>query len=638
MATKRTPDRHLEIAHVLFIDVVGYSQLLVNEQRELLQHLNQLVRKTPQFRKSERGGKLIRIPSGDGMALVFFQTPEEPVQCALEIARTVRNDPRVRLRMGVHSGPVDQIEDVNDRSNVAGVGINIAQRVMDCGDAGHILVSKRVADDLAQDSLWQPLLHDLGEIEVKHGLKLGIVNLYTSDLGNPEPPEKLSRDQAASQLTRFPHSELPAAPEKSIAVLAFVNMSNDPENEFFSDGIAEEIINALTKVKALRVASRTSSFAFKGKSEDIGDVGRKLKVHTVLEGSVRKSGNRLRVTAQLIDVADGYHLWSERYDRQLEDVFEIQDQIAENIVRALRVVLGEDEKRAIEKTPTENVQAYEYYLRGRQAQHQMRGSTMQYARRMFDRAIEIDPNFARAHAGIADCCSFLYMYLDGSKANLEGADASSRKALQLDPESAEAHTSRALALTLRRDYDEARREFDIALGLNPMLYEAHYFYGRACFTEGKLEEAVSHYRDAWRVRPEDYQAIFLCSDALIGLDRRQEALEAAQQGLEVADAHLQLNPDDARAWYLSAAALMRLDQRDQALECARRALAIDPEDPAVLYNLGCVYSLAGASNEAIDHLDRAIQNGFGQREWLENDSALDSLRAEPRFQALLRKL
>src|SRR6184192_3660107 len=418
MAAKLKTDSHLEIAHVLFIDVVGYSKLLVNEQREVVEQLNRTVRKTPRFRKSEGAGKLIRIPVGDGMALVFFQTPEEPVQCAMEIARALKNHPQIRLRMGVHSGPVDQIKDVNDRLNVAGVGINIAQRVMDCGDAGHILVSKRVADDLAQDSLWQPLLHDLGEIEVKHGLKLGIVNLYTSDLGNPEPPEKLSRDQAASQLTRFPHSELPAAPEKSIAVLAFVNMSNDPENEFFSDGIAEEIINALTKVKALRVASRISSFAFKGKSEDIGDVGRKLKVHTVLEGSVRKSGNRLRVTAQLINVTDGYHLWSERYDRQLEDVFEIQDEIAENIVDALRLVLGEDEKRALEKAPTENVQAYEYYLRGRQFFHQFRRSGMQYARRMLDRAIEIDPNFVRAHAGIADCCSFLYMYWDASNANL----------------------------------------------------------------------------------------------------------------------------------------------------------------------------------------------------------------------------
>lgn len=260
-------------------------------------------------------------------------------------------------------------------------------------------------------------------------------------------------------------------------------MSNDPENEFFSDGIAEEIINALTKVKALRVAARTSSFAFKGRNEDIGEVGRKLKVNSVLEGSVRKAGNRLRVTAQLVNVADGYHLWSDRYDRQLEDVFEIQDQIAENIVRALRVVLGEDEKRAIEKTPTENVQAYEYYLRGRQAFHQFRRSGMQFARRVLDRAIEIDPSFVRAHAGIADCCSSLYMYWDASNANLEEADASSRRALQLDSESAEAHTSRAVALTLRRHYAEARNEFESALRLNPMLYEAHYFYGRACFTK-----------------------------------------------------------------------------------------------------------------------------------------------------------
>src|SRR6266480_1739732 len=577
MPNVQEPHLHLEIAHVLFMDVVGYSKLLVNEQREVMQELNQLVRKTPQVRKTDAAGKLIRIPAGDGMALVFFQTPEEPVQCAMEIAKTLKNRPNVRVRMGVHSGPVDQIKDVNDRVNVAGVGINIAQRVMDCGDAGHILISKRVADDLAQDSLWQPLLHELGEIEVKHGLKLGIVNLYSEELGNPHPPHKLSRQAAPAKEPLASSVAAPDVPEKSIAVLAFVNMSNDPENEFFSDGIAEEIINALTQVKALRVASRTSSFAFKGKNEDIGEVGRKLKVHTVLEGSVRKAGNRLRVTAQLIKVADGYHLWSERYDRQLEDVFEIQDEIAENIVRALRVVLGEDEKRAIEKTPTENVQAYEYYLRGRQSQHQLRRTTLQYARRMFDRAIEIDPNFARAHAGIADCCSFLYMYWDWSKANLEGADASSRKALELDPESAEAHTSRGLALTLRRSYQEARQEFEAALRLNPMLFEAHYFYGRACLTEGRFDEAVSHYREAWRVRPEDYQAIYLSAEALVKLGRGDEALDAARQGLKVADAHLDLNPGDARAWYLSAASLMRLGQREQALQRARRASTIDPE-------------------------------------------------------------
>src|SRR5437773_696220 len=626
---------HLETAHILFLDVVGYSKLLVNEQREVLQQLNEIVRGSPQFRQSNATGKLIRIATGDGMALVFYQSPEEPVHCAMEIAKALKNHPHIRLRMGIHSGPVDQITDVNDQTNVAGVGINFAQRVMDCGDAGHILISKRVADDLAQDRLWQPLLHELGEIEVKHGVSLGIVNLYTADLGNPRLPEKLFRRSSAA---KEPVTLSGTVPEKSIAVLAFVNMSNDPENEFFSDGIAEEIINALTQVKALRVASRTSSFAIKGKNEHIGEVGRKLKVHTVLEGSVRKAGNRLRVTAQLVNAADGYHLWSERYDRQLEDVFEIQDEIAENIVRALRVVLGEDEKRAIEKTPTENVQAYEYYLRGRQFFHQFRRTGLQYARRMFDRVVEIDPNFALARAGIADCCSFLYMYWDSSKANLEGADASSREALQLDPESAEAHTSRALALTLRGRYQEAREEFEAALRLNPMLYEAHYFYGRACLTEGKPDEAVSHYREAWRVRPEDYQAIFLSADPLVKLGCRDEALDAARQGLKVADAHLELNPDDARAWYLSAGALMRLGQRDQALERARRALAIDPEDAGVLYNVACVYALAGSSEEALDHLDKAIQNGVAHREWLENDSDLDSIRGEPRFQALLRKL
>ena len=638
MAGAGKESSHLETAHVLFIDVVGYSRLLVNEQREVVQQLNEIVRATPQFRRSSAAGKLIRIATGDGMALVFFKSPEEPVHCAMEIAKALKSYPHIRLRMGVHSGPVDQVTDVNDQTNVAGAGINIAQRVMDCGDAGHILVSERVADDLAQDRLWQPLLHELGELEVKHGVKLGIVNLYNAELGNSRAPQRLSSQAPPAKEPLISSTAVPEIPQKSIAVLAFVNMSNDPENEFFSDGIAEEIINALTQVKALRVASRTSSFAFKGKSEDIGEVGRKLKVHTVLEGSVRKAGNRLRVTAQLINVADGYHLWSERYDRQLEDVFEIQDQIAENIVRALRVVLGEDEKRALEKTPTENVQAYEYYLRGRQFFHQLRRTSLQYARRMFDRAIEIDPNFARAHAGIADCCSFLYIYGDASKANLEAANTSSQRALELDPASAEAHTSRGIALTLRGDYGEARREFDIALSLNPILYEAHYFYGRACFTEGKLEEAVSHYRDAWRVRPEDYQAILLMPDALAKLEWEDEAMKAARQGIQVADAHLELNPNDARAWLLSGAALMRLGQRDQALERARRAFAIDPEDSSVLYNLACIFALAGSSNEALDHLNRAIKNGFGQREWLENDSALDPIRGDPRFEALMRKL
>jgi TolB-like protein/Flp pilus assembly protein TadD/tRNA A-37 threonylcarbamoyl transferase component Bud32 len=425
---------------------------------------------------------------------------------------------------------------------------------------------------------------------------------------------------------------------KSIAVLPFVNMSNDPENEYFTDGIAEEITNALTKITTLRVAARASAFAFKGKGQDIGEIGRKLKVATVLDGSVRKAGNRLRVTAQLVNVADGSNLWSERYDRQLEDVFAIQDEIAENIVRALRVVLTEDEKRAIEKVPTENVQAYDYYLRGRQFFHQMRRTSILYARRMFERAIETDPNYALAYAGTADCCSFLYTWWDGSKANLEGAVSSSAKALALDPELAEAHAARGFALTLSRQYDSAHEEFEKALALNPQLYEAHYLYARACVQEGRMEDAVRHYEAAFRVRPEDYQAVLLMQGPLHALGRTEDAKNALRRGLHVAEKHLELNPDDARALYLGAGALVQLGERDRALEWARRAHAVDPEDSAVLYNVACVYALAGLTDDALQCLDKAVQNGFGHREWIDNDSDLTSLRDDPRFQALRQKL
>jgi adenylate cyclase len=325
MSAKRKPDIHLETAHVLFMDVVGYSKLLVNEQREVVRQLNQIVRKTAQFRKSEAGGKLISIPSGDGMALVFFQSPEEPVQCALEISRVLKNHPRMRLRMGVHSGPVDQVKDVNERSNVAGAGINIAQRVMDCGDAGHILISKRVADDLAQDILWQPHLHELGDIEVKHGVLVQVVNLYTEELGNPDVPEKLKGVGAAvPAATKAPSKPaIPrwamigalaliialvtigillfrpkpsptaattstAIPEKSVAVLPFENLSRDPDNAYFADGIQDEILTRLAKIADLKVISRTSTQHYKSAPENLPEIARQLGVAHILEGSVQK--------------------------------------------------------------------------------------------------------------------------------------------------------------------------------------------------------------------------------------------------------------------------------------------------------------------------------------------------------------
>jgi serine/threonine protein kinase/Flp pilus assembly protein TadD len=432
---------------------------------------------------------------------------------------------------------------------------------------------------------------------------------------------------------------LPVEPEaKSVAVLPFVNMSNDPENEYFSDGISEEIINALSAIKALRVASRTSSFAFKGKSEDIGEIGRKLRVTTMLEGSVRKAGQMLRVTAQLVDVAGGYQLWSSRYDRKLEDVFAIQDEIAESIVKALQVVLSPAEKKAIEQAPAADVQAYDYYLRGRQFFHQFRGSSMPFARRMFERALEIDPGYPRAFAGAADCCSFLYMYWDASRSNLEQAESYSARALELAPDLAEAHASRGLALTLSKQYAEAGHEFEQAIALNPNLYEAHYLYARALFQQGRHEQAAEAYREAWRVRPEDYQAPLLMDSALRQLGRDAEANARTRDAINLARRHLELNPDDARALYLGATGLMLLGDTAEAIDWSRRALAIDPTDSGVLYNVACVHAIADEGERAIDLLEQAVQAGFGHREWLENDSDLDRLRGNPRFEALLRKL
>jgi len=425
---------------------------------------------------------------------------------------------------------------------------------------------------------------------------------------------------------------------KSVAVLPFADMSPEHDQEYFTDGIAEEIINALSKIQALRVASRSSAFAFKGKHLDIREVGEKLGVSTVLEGSVRKAGNRLRITAQLVNVTDGYHLWSDRYDRQLEDVFAVQDEIAENIVKALRVVLSENEKRAIEQARPENVQAYEYYLRGRQFVHQYREKSLQFARRMFQRAIEVDPNFARAYAGLADISSMLYQWWDASDANLSQAETASRKALDLAPGLAEAHASRGFALTLTKRYADAEQAFDTALKLDPTLYEAYYFYARTCFQQGKLEQAAKLFEKASEVRPEEFQAQALCSVVYAGLGRPADEEKARRRTLEKIAKHLELNPDDARALYFGAGAVSRLGDREKALDWLGRALAVDPEDSAVLYNVGCVYALLGEQAKALECLEQAVVHGYGHKDWIEHDSDLDSLRDLPRFRKLIASI
>ncbi|MDB4870623.1 MAG: serine/threonine protein kinase with repeat [Gemmatimonadales bacterium] len=424
---------------------------------------------------------------------------------------------------------------------------------------------------------------------------------------------------------------------KSIAVLPFANMSADPEGEFFADGIAEEIINALSKIRALKVSSRTSSFTFKGKNEDIREIGRRLQVGTVLEGSVRKAGKRLRLTAQLVNAGDNSQLWAERYDRELEDVFAIQDDISQSIVAALRVVLSEDEKKAIEQVKTTNVEAYEVYLRARQYFHQHHRKSLEFALQMFERAIELDAGYALAYTGVADCCAFLYQYYDASQALLDKGETASKRALELAPGLAEAHASRGLALALNNRFDEAEEEFKTALRLDPRSFEAAYFYARACHANGKTEEAVKWFERAVAIRPDDFATLNLLATALNSLGRRDDATRVFRLAYDAARKHLELNPDNPRALYMGAGALSHLGESEKSREWNRRALAMEPDDAGVLYNIACGFALEHQTQEALTALNKAIDQGFGHWKWIEHDSDFDSIRNEPGFLDVLAR-
>jgi tetratricopeptide (TPR) repeat protein len=352
-------------------------------------------------------------------------------------------------------------------------------------------------------------------------------------------------------------------------------------------------------------------------------------------------GNKIRVSAQLINVLNGLQLWSDRYDREMEDVFAIQDEIAQNIVKALRIVLSDEEKKAVEKVSkvsTDNVQAYDYYLRGRTFFHQHRRTSMEFARQMFTRAIEVDPNYARAYAGIADCCSILFMYFDARESNLKQADKASQKALDLDPELAEAHSARGLSYSLSHKYDKAAEEFETAMRLDPKLYEAPYFYARAYVAQGRPYEAAPLFERAAGLRPDDYQALSFLAAAYTAQGRIGEAGRASRRAISAIEKWLDTHPDDARALNLGATIWSNLGETENAVEWAKRSLAIDPEDPQLLYNVACVYAIEGQKEEALTCLERAIDKGYGHREWIEHDSDLNSLRSDPRFKALLERV
>jgi adenylate cyclase len=453
------------------------------------------------------------------------------------------------------------------------------------------------------------------------------------------PVEQVSAAGPTLVISHEPPPAPPAPPRrKSAAVLYFENLSGDCEDEYFRDGMTEDVITELEKIRELRLFPRSSVLPFRDKPVPLTQVGDQLCADFVMEGSIRRAGDRLRITARLADTASGHSVWAERFDRRMEDVFVIQDEIAQSIALALRVVLTEKEKHAIEKVPTSNIQAYDYYLRGRKFLYQLRRPSLEFARQMFARAIVIDPNYARAYAGVADCSSFLYMWFDSSEDNLREALSASRRAVELDPESPVTHASLGLALFLSNDYVAAHDEFETALGLCTELFEAYFYYGRSCFSQGQFEKAAELFLKASQASPADYQALSLRALCFRALNRETEARQAYQQCLRKIEDHLQLNPDDVRAVYMKSGSLSGLGENVEALEWADRALSMDPEEPSVLYNVACNYALMNEKEKALDCIEKAFAKGFGHIEWMENDPDFLSIKNHPRFKALMRGL
>ena len=492
MAAEDKKEIELEIAHVLFLDIVGYSKLSVNEQHAQVEELNEIVRLCDQFRKAEAAGRLLKIPTGDGMALVFYKSPEEPAQCAVEISRGLKDNQRLQVRMGIHSGPVGGVVDVNERTNVAGAGINMAQRVMECGDAGHILLSHHVAEDLAEYKRWRPFLHDVGTFEVKHGVPLSITSLYSDEVGNAKLPTKLQAvrkrrahmrwaEIAAALLvliviiaafafllhrsTRAPLAVL----DKSIAVLPFENRSEDKTNAYFTDGVQDEILTDLAKIADLKVISRTSVMQYKSEvARNLREIGRQLGVANVVEGSVQRSGNRVRVNAQLIDARNDAHLWAQTYDRDLADVFAIQSEIAKTIADQLQAKLSPNEKKAIEQRPSSDLIAFDEYSRAKtlilRISLDFSDKNLLPAIELLNSAVARDPSFHAAFCQLVDAHDLLYSRLDDhTPARLAAAEAALQRAIELRPNAAETNLARGLHLFQAfRDYKGALKELEAA--------------------------------------------------------------------------------------------------------------------------------------------------------------------------------
>ncbi len=698
------PSADLRLAHVLFIDIVGSSKLLINEQSELLRCLTEIVRNTTQLRDAEAAGKLIRLPTGDGMALAFFTNPDAPVRCALEVSKALKNHPNLPVRMGIHSGPVDEVVDVDQRSNIAGAGITIAQRVMDCGDAGHILISKRVADDLAHYTQWRPYLHDLGECEVKHGARINVVNFYSDELGNPAMPEKLWKQK---ELARTPSKPLQkilrrplivgagilfaiafaggawfladrakttstialgnSAAEKKIAVLPFKPLTPDNRDQVLEMGMADTLITKLSNSRKIIVRSLTSVRKYGGLDQDPIAAGRELQADSVLEGNVQKVGDRIRVTARLINVDDGSSLWAGTFDEKFTDVFAVQDAISQRVADALALRLSSDEKNRLTKRYTDNVEAYQLYITGRYYWSKLIPTDIRKAIGSFQQAIDLDSNYALAYFGLAEANRALAITADvPSKDCLPQAKAAAKRALEIDDSLAEAHASLSFSLIwFDWNWAGAEKEAKRAIALNPNSAHAHFAYANALSDLGRHDEAIAEIARARELDP-----VFLLYRALEGLDlhhagRNDEALAKLQQVLELDPnfwvTHLilgrvytqQRKYPEAIVEFTKAKELSHGNSEAIAsigyVEAARgnpakarvvldelKSLSSQHYIPPV--NIALVYTGLGDQNEALSWLDKACEERDVRLPLLKVDPRWDALRSNPRFVAILKRI
>jgi len=603
---------------ILAADVVGYSRLMGANEVGTLQALQQLQSELVGPEIGKHGGRIVKL-TGDGL-LAEFPSVVSAVECAALIQRAmpqrnaeVPEDRRIEYRVGINLDDV-----IVQGEDLFGDGVNIAARLEGVARPGGIAISQSVYEKLG------------------NRLELAIEDRGAQQLKNIAQPIRVYDIILDPKPAAAPPGMAAVIQEKpSIAVLPFTNMSGDPEQDYFSDGITEDLITDLSKLSGLFVVGRHTSFAYKEMGPNLEQIARELGVRFLLEGSVRKARQRIRITGQLIDGTSGGHLWAERYDRDLTDIFAIQDEITRAIVEQLKVRILPEESASIGQAPTSNVEAYSLYLKGREIFHNPTKVSLGLARQLFVRATELDPLFARAYAGIANCdARFVGWY--GTRIPLERILASADKALSLDSTLAEAEAARGEAFRVSGRKDDATASFEQALALDPKNFEANLAYARHLRGTGQLEKSAEHFIRALEVQLDDFQSPILLEGILLSLGRVEEAQRYGRLGLARAEEILRQHPESSRPAQLGACTLARLGMRDEAINWIERVLWIDPEDAQALYNVACAWAILGETNQALDTLEKwSRQGGVLAKNWLERDPDFDRIRSHPRYAELL---